>query len=78
MDVGGSIEFGLDFAEEIRKAISLCDALIVLIGRHWLDVRDASGRRRLDDQLYGDRRDLGRCRERPLDQQQQRQEVQRY
>ncbi len=49
MDVGGSIEFGLDFAEEIRKAVSSCDALIVLIGRHWLNVRDASGRRRLDD-----------------------------
>jgi hypothetical protein len=49
MDVGGSIEFGLDFAEEIRKAVSSCDALIVLIGRHWLNVKDASGRRRLDD-----------------------------
>lgn len=49
MDVSGSIEFGLDFAEEIQKAVSACDALIVLIGRQWLGVKDAAGRRRLDD-----------------------------
>ena len=48
MDVD-SIEPGLDFVEAIERTVSSCDILIALIGRHWLTVTDAEGRRRLDD-----------------------------
>jgi len=46
MDVGG-IKLGLDFVEEIDKAVSSSQVLIALIGRNWLDVVDAEGNRRL-------------------------------
>ena len=48
MDVD-SIEPGLDFVEAIERTVGSCDILIALIGRHWLTVTDAEGRRRLDD-----------------------------
>jgi TIR domain len=40
---------GVDYAQRIEAAIGSCDAVIVLIGRDWLDVRGPDGRRRLDD-----------------------------
>jgi TIR domain len=40
---------GVDYAQRIEAAIGTCDAVIVLIGRDWLDVRGPDGRRRLDD-----------------------------
>jgi hypothetical protein len=40
---------GVDFAQRIEAAIGTCDAVVVLIGRDWLDVRGPDGRRRLDD-----------------------------
>lgn len=40
---------GEDFVERIQQAIGSCDVLITLIGRSWLTVKDAEGRRRLDD-----------------------------
>jgi len=46
MDI--TIEPGLDFVEVIEKAVGSCDVLIALIGRQWLTVTDATGRRRLD------------------------------
>src|SRR5262245_9727075 len=48
MDVD-SIEPGLDFVEAIERTVGACDVLIALIGRHWLTVTDAEGRRRLED-----------------------------
>lgn len=47
MDVAG-IEPGMDFEIEIEKAIGACDAVLVVIGRHWLEVSGPKGRR-LDD-----------------------------
>jgi TIR domain len=47
MDV--RMEPGVDFVEQIDDAVTHCDALLSLIGAQWLDVRDAQGRRRLDD-----------------------------
>lgn len=44
-----TIEPGAEFAEVIAEHIARCDALIAVIGREWLNVRDAEGRRRLDD-----------------------------
>jgi hypothetical protein len=48
MDVD-SIEPGSDFGDAISHAVGSCDALLALIGTHWLDVVDERGRRRLDD-----------------------------
>jgi hypothetical protein len=47
MDLG--MEPGLDFVEQIDEAVTHCEALLSLIGAQWLDMRDAQGRRRLDD-----------------------------
>jgi hypothetical protein len=42
-----SIPPGRDFVDEITARIADCDAVVALIGPHWLS--DADGRRRLDD-----------------------------
>jgi hypothetical protein len=49
MDIAG-IGPGEEFGLAIEQAISGCTAVLVLIGRGWLDVRDAGGQRRLDDE----------------------------
>ncbi len=38
---------GSDFSQAIRQAIESCDALLVVIGRHWLEARDADGQQRI-------------------------------
>lgn len=48
MDIDG-IAPGIDFDEEIRRTLDCVDAMLVVIGRYWLDAADASGNRRLDD-----------------------------
>lgn len=48
LDVAG-IEPGLDFVEVIEEAVGSSDAVVVVIGREWLDCTDAQGRRRLED-----------------------------
>lgn len=48
MDID-TIEPGLDFVEVIEQAVGSCDVLIALIGKQWLTVSDAKGRRRLDN-----------------------------
>jgi hypothetical protein len=48
MDID-TIEPGVDFAEVIQQAVGSCEILIVVIGREWLKVTDANGRRRLDN-----------------------------
>lgn len=47
-DIEG-IELGVDFVEALNRALNDCVVMLVLIGPHWLDIRDAKGRRRLDD-----------------------------
>ena len=42
------IELGVDFAEEIVRAVAACKVLLVIIGPAWLTVADERGRR-LDD-----------------------------
>lgn len=44
-----TIEPGADFVQVIEEAVRSCEALVVVIGREWLDCTDAHGRRRLDD-----------------------------
>jgi tetratricopeptide (TPR) repeat protein len=48
MDISG-IEPGVDFVEAIDKAVGSCDAFVVVVGKQWLNVKDADGRRRLDN-----------------------------
>jgi hypothetical protein len=44
-----TLEPGQDFFKAIEARLSTCKALLVVIGREWLDIRDADGSRRLDD-----------------------------
>jgi hypothetical protein len=39
---------GDEFPESLRSAVGGCAAMLVVIARDWLEVRDGSGRRRLD------------------------------
>ena len=48
MDID-QIEPGEDFVEVINRKVSACDIAIVLIGKSWLNVTNAEGKRRLDD-----------------------------
>ncbi len=45
----GAIAPGLDFVSEIDVAVRSCDVLLAIIGRDWLDAKDAEGHRRLDN-----------------------------
>ena len=47
-DIEG-IELGVEFAQALNQALEACVVMLVLIGPKWLDIRDAQGRRRLDD-----------------------------
>jgi TIR domain len=44
-----TIEPGVDFAEEINRAVAACQVLLAVIGSTWLTATDERGRRRLDD-----------------------------
>src|SRR5215470_6119811 len=48
MDVD-AIEPGVDFAEEISRAVAACKVLLAIIGPDWLATTDERGCRRLDD-----------------------------
>jgi Tol biopolymer transport system component len=48
MDID-AIEPGVDFTKVLEHAVDSCDAFISLIGRQWLTVTDAQGRRRLEN-----------------------------
>lgn len=48
MDVAG-IGAGLDFRKVIDKHVTSCAVLLALIGPEWLDAKDSTGSRRLDD-----------------------------
>ncbi len=48
MDVD-AMKPGLDFAKQLDAQVSQCHVLLAMIGPHWLDARDQSGKRRLDN-----------------------------
>ncbi|MGB7280097.1 MAG: tetratricopeptide repeat protein, partial [Pseudolabrys sp.] len=48
MDVD-SIPAGVDFLTYLNKQVAACDVVLVVIGQNWLDSKDESGRRRLDN-----------------------------
>jgi hypothetical protein len=41
---------GVDFGKYIKSILPRCRVALILIGPHWVNARDAGGRRRLDDQ----------------------------
>jgi hypothetical protein len=48
MDID-SVPLGIDFVEHVSQQIARCSAVIVMIGRQWLKLKDKHRRRRLDD-----------------------------
>jgi hypothetical protein len=48
MDVAG-LKAGRDFRHAIDEQLASCGVLLAVIGKSWVDVADASGKRRLDD-----------------------------
>jgi hypothetical protein len=44
-----AIKPGVDFVDVLENTLAQCDALIAVIGRQWLTVKDKDGKRRLDD-----------------------------
>jgi hypothetical protein len=47
MDVD-AMKPGIDFVKQLDAHVAQCSVVIAVIGRHWLDATDQSGRRRLD------------------------------
>jgi hypothetical protein len=50
MDVAG-LEPGRDFRRAIDEQVASCGVLLAVIGKGWLEAKDESGRRRLDDPM---------------------------
>ena len=48
MDVA-AIEPGRDFRKVIDQSVATCSVLLAIIGVEWLELKDGTGRRRLDD-----------------------------
>ncbi|MGA9717512.1 MAG: toll/interleukin-1 receptor domain-containing protein [Acidobacteriaceae bacterium] len=48
MDVS-AIEPGRDFRKAIDQSVTTCSVLLAIIGQEWLELKDAGGRRRLED-----------------------------
>ena len=44
-----SIPPGIDFREHLEKAVGKCKIFLVVIGDQWLEVKDAKGKKRLQD-----------------------------
>jgi hypothetical protein len=49
MDID-SVPLGIDFVDHVTEQIGQCNAVIVMIGKHWLTVKDKKRRRRLDNE----------------------------
>ena len=44
-----TLQPGQDFVKAIEARLAVCKVMLVIIGREWLDARNAAGARRLDD-----------------------------
>ncbi|HBP90540.1 MAG TPA: hypothetical protein DD706_22960 [Nitrospiraceae bacterium] len=44
-----TMKVGLDFVEQIEKAVQSCDVMIAVIGKTWVKIQDEEGLRRLDN-----------------------------
>jgi hypothetical protein len=45
-----SVPLGIDFVDHVTDQISKCSAVIVMIGKQWLTIKDKKRRRRLDNE----------------------------
>jgi hypothetical protein len=50
MDVA-AIEAGRDFRKVIDESVSTCGVLLAIVGKNWVDAKDETGNRRLDDPM---------------------------
>src|SRR5262249_34158693 len=48
MDVD-SIALGREFRQVLKERLASCDLMLALIGKGWVDAKNSSGRRRLED-----------------------------
>ena len=48
MDVA-AIEVGRDFRKAIDDSVATCGVLLAVVGKGWVDAKNAAGNRRLDD-----------------------------
>jgi TIR domain len=48
MDID-SVPLGVDFVDHVSQQIAGCSAVLVMIGKQWLTIKDRKRRRRLDD-----------------------------
>lgn len=53
-----SIELGAEWEREMFQAVADSTALLVIMGRNWLDARNEDGRRRIDDPADFVRREI--------------------
>ena len=44
-----SVPLGVDFVDHVSQQIAGCSAVLVMIGKQWLTIKDRKRRRRLDD-----------------------------
>jgi TIR domain len=44
-----AIPAGLDYLDYVERVVGQCDMMLVLIGETWISIKDAQGRRRLDN-----------------------------
>jgi hypothetical protein len=45
-----SIPYGIDFRKYLNSVLNDCKAMLVIIGRDWMTIKDSEGHRRLDDE----------------------------
>ncbi|BDI04264.1 SUMF1/EgtB/PvdO family nonheme iron enzyme [Sphaerotilus microaerophilus] len=43
------LDYGVDFVDSLERQLQHCQVMLALIGPGWIDAKDGSGRRRLDD-----------------------------
>ncbi|MGH2829468.1 MAG: toll/interleukin-1 receptor domain-containing protein, partial [Actinomycetota bacterium] len=48
MDVD-TLDPGVDFVDVVDRSVRACDALVAVMGRHWLGTGPDAGGRRIDD-----------------------------
>jgi len=65
MDVD-AIPPGADFVDVLGEKVAACGVLLAVIGPDWLDARDATGQRRLDDPNDFDRVEIAAALQRKI------------
>jgi len=65
MDVD-AMKPGFDFAKQLDTQVSQCHVLLAVIGPHWLEARDQSGKRRLDNEKDSVRLELASALKRDI------------